>query len=336
MKYTGILITAVLVTMLSLSGCGKNNSDISSSNSSVSSEVSKKIESSESNVSSEVSKNIESSESNVSSEVSKNIESSESNVSSEVSKNIESSESNVSSEVSKNIESSESNVVSEISKEESKIPEHSVEVKKEVESSWFDDTVFVGDSVTLKLSYYAENGSLGKAEFLCAGSLGYGSALQDIKAEGNVHPTYEGEKYTVDDGVKMLGAKKVFIMFGMNDIGLYGIDDTIENMKTLTSRIKKKSPEVEIYIQSVTPMLENMQLRDLNNKSISEFNKKLKAEAKKLGYKYLDVASVMKDKKGNLIPEYCSDPEAMGIHFSDEGCKAWVEYLKQNVADIEE
>ena len=139
------------------------------------------------------------------------------------------------------------------------------------------------------------------------------------------------EKYTVDDGVQMLGSKKVFIMFGMNDIGLYGIDDTIENMKTLTSRIKEKSPDVEIYIQSVTPMLENMQLKDLNNKSIDEFNIKLKAEAEKLGYKYLDVASVMKDEKGNLIPEYCSDPEAMGIHFSDDGCKVWVEYLKQNV-----
>ena len=191
--------------------------------------------------------------------------------------------------------------------------------------------MFVGDSVTLKLSYYADNGSLGKAEFLCAGSLGYGAALQDIDVDGNVHPTYEGEKYTVDDGVQMLGSKKVFIMFGMNDIGLYGIDDTIENMKTLTSRIKEKSHDVEIYIQSVTPMLENMQLKDLNNKSIDEFNVKLKAEAEKLGYKYLDVASVMKDEKGNLIPEYCSDPEAMGIHFSDDGCKVWVEYLKQNV-----
>ena len=92
-----------------------------------------------------------------------------------------------------------------------------------------------------------------------------------------------------------------------------------------------ESPDVEIYIQSVTPMLENMQLKDLNNKSIDEFNIKLKAEAEKLGYKYLDVASVMKDEKGNLIPEYCSDPEAMGIHFSDDGCKVWVEYLKQNV-----
>lgn len=239
-----------------------------------------------------------------------------------------SSSNSVSSELSENIESSQSSEKSEVSEES--------EVKKEVDASWFDDAVFVGDSVTLKLSYYAENGSLGKAEFLCAGSLGYGAALQDINAEGNVHPTYEGEKYTVDDGVKMLGAKKVFIMFGMNDIGLYGIDDSIKNMKTLTAKITEKSPDVEIYIQSVTPMLEDMQLSDLNNKSISEFNEKLKAEAEKLGYKYLDVASVMKDEKGNLISEYCSDPDAMGIHFSDEGCKAWVEYLKQNVENTEE
>lgn len=247
---------------------------------------------------------------------------------------ISSSSVNVSSESSKKIESSQSSEKSEVS-EKSNGTEDS-NPKKEVDASWFDDAVFVGDSVTLKLSYYAENGSLGKAEFLCAGSLGYGAALQDIDAEGNVHPTYEGEKYTVDDGIQMLGAKKAFIMFGMNDIGLYGIDESIKNMKTLTAKIVEKSPDVEIYIQSVTPMLEDMQLSDLNNKAIAEFNEKLKAEAEKLGYKYLDVASVMKDEKGNLIPEYCSDPDAMGIHFSDEGCKAWVDYLKQNVENTEE
>lgn len=250
----------------------------------------------------------------------------EENVSDTVSVKSESSEIKNSSEVSKQTSKND-----EVSKDVSMVSEESVETKNEVDASWFDDAVFVGDSVTLKLSYYAENGSLGNAEFLCAGSLGYGAALQDIDAEGNVHPTYEGEKYTVDDGVKMLGSKKAFIMFGMNDIGLYGIDDTINNMKTLTSMITEKSPDIEVYIQSVTPMLEDMQLKDLNNQSIDEFNTKLKAESETLGYKYLDVASVMKDEKGNLIPEYCSDPDAMGIHFSDEGCKAWVEYLKQNV-----
>ena len=131
------------------------------------------------------------------------VESSKAEISQPVSKD------NVSSKEDEFSKDNESSKNDESSKDASKASEKSTESKTEVESSWFDDAVFVGDSVTLKLSYYADNGSLGKAEFLCAGSLGYGAALQDIDADGNVHPTYEGEKYTVDDGVQMLGSKKI-------------------------------------------------------------------------------------------------------------------------------
>ena len=99
---------------------------------------------------------------------SKNTVSSEKSLMSEVSK--KESEQSKQAEQSSNPESSEK-------EEQSEKSEQTSEPKKEVDSSWFDDAVFVGDSVTLKLSYYADNGSLGKAEFLCAGSLGYGEAL---------------------------------------------------------------------------------------------------------------------------------------------------------------
>lgn len=202
-----------------------------------------------------------------------------------------------------------------------------------VDASWFDDAVFVGDSVTLKLSYYAEEGALGSTEFLCAGSLGWSNALWDIDAEDNVHPIYDGEKYTVDEGLKMLGAKKIIIMLGMNDIGLYGVDEAAENMQKLMDRIVEKNPDAEIYIQSVTPMLENMQLSDLNNTTIAQFDEKLVEICAERGYKYLNVAEAVDDGNGNLVPEYCGDPDAMGLHFSDEGCERWVEYLKNHVND---
>ena len=50
------------------------------------------------------------------------------------------------------------------------------------------------------------------------------------------------------------------------------------------------------------------------------------------GYTYLDVASVMKDSEGNLKREYCSDPDNMGVHFTDEGCKVWIDYLRTHIA----
>ena len=104
-------------------------------------------------------------------------------------------------------------------------------------------------------------------------------------------------------------------------------------MKTVTTRLAEENPDTVIYIQSVTPMLENMQLTDLNNTTIKEFDEKLKEVCAEKGFKYLDVYSAVEDGSGNLVPEYCGDPEAMGLHFSDEGCAKWVEYLKNHVND---
>ena len=64
------------------------------------------------------------------------------------------------------------------------------DVNSPVDAKWFDDAVFVGDSVTLKLSYYCDEHpeALGNARFFCAGSLGFESALWDIDREDAVHP----------------------------------------------------------------------------------------------------------------------------------------------------
>lgn len=237
----------------------------------------------------------------------------------------------------------------EASKEESKTESKAEDSKKEeskessapsgkpVDASWFDDAVFVGDSVTLKLSYYAENGDLGDAKFLCQGSLGYTNALMALEEEGNVHPSYEGTTYTVDEGCKTINPKKVFVMLGMNDIGLYGVDGAAESMVTLTDKIAANCPDAVIYIESVTPMVEGFTLGDLNNENIRKFDEKLKSVCEEKGYKYLDVYSAVDDGNGNLIYDYCGDPptednpDAMGLHFNDNGCKAWADYLKENV-----
>ena len=44
------------------------------------------------------------------------------------------------------------------------------------------------------------------------------------------------------------------------------------------------------------------------------------------------VALLLKDDEGNLKREYCSDPDNMGVHFTDEGCKVWIDYLRTHVS----
>ena len=60
-------------------------------------------------------------------------------------------------------------------------------------------------------------------------------------------------------------------------------------------------------------------------------DEKLEQMCQENGWKYLDVASVLKDDNGCLPPEYCSDPDAQGIHFTDEACDIWINYLENNV-----
>ena len=202
-----------------------------------------------------------------------------------------------------------------------------------VDEQWFSDAVFVGDSVTLKLSYYCDShpDALGGAEFFCAGSLGYANSLWDIDDPIAVHPFYRGANHLAEECAEQTGAKKVFVMLGMNDVGLYGIDGSLEYADELFTRILARSPEVTLYVQSVTPILLGHEGDTWNNENIRVFNEKLKAYCDQHGYCFIDVYSVMVDESGYLRDEYCSDAEAQGIHFSDAACLKWIETLKKSV-----
>ena len=199
-------------------------------------------------------------------------------------------------------------------------------------AEWFDDAVFVGDSVTLKLSYYCASRPevLGDTVFFCAGSLGYNNALWDIDDPTAVHPYYKGEVHLTEECCEVTVKKNVFIMLGMNDIGLYGTAGAMDACKELTAKILKRTPDAKLYFQSVTPMISSAQMDTFNNQLVKEFDEMLKKYCEENSYKYVDVYSAVVDKDGNLPMEYCSDPDSMGLHFTDAACEIWANYLKDN------
>ena len=211
-------------------------------------------------------------------------------------------------------------------------------VNGEVPYTFFDDTVFVGDSVSLKLNLYVsaqrktDSTFMGTAQFLTPGSYGTGNELKELGSENSVHPSYNGTEMYLADAIEAMGAKKVFIMLGMNDIAVYGNDGAVKNMETVLAQIKEKNPDTAIYVQSMTPIVGTAQTVSLTNENLDIYNAGLKAMCEQNGYTYLDVASVMKDDEGNLKREYCSDPDNMGVHFTDEGCKVWIDYLRTHVS----
>ena len=204
-----------------------------------------------------------------------------------------------------------------------------------VVASWFDDAVFIGDSITTTLDFLCaeDENLLGNAQFVCADSLGFNSAQWDLNDPNNVHPTYKGKKVLAETAAKITGAKKVFILLGANDLGTWGLDDTKTAVKSFTSKLFANSPNIELYFQSTTPMITDKESDYLDNADIVEFDKWLKEYCDQNGYHYIDLYSQMADPTGALRIDYCDDPDYDGIHFTMDACTVWANYLKYIVAN---
>ena len=202
----------------------------------------------------------------------------------------------------------------------------------EADPAFLDGAVFVGDSVTLKLKNYVtqkrrkDPDFFGKAVFLTAGSMGSGNALLPL-SDGSIHPLYNGEKALLEDSAARLGADKIYLMLGINDLAPYGVDGAAGNLERLALRFLDKMPESKIYIQSATPMLADKQKKTLNNPNLERYNGELSRICQKHGWYFLDIASVMRDDAGALKAEYCSDPDDLGLHFTDRACDVWIRYI---------
>lgn len=202
--------------------------------------------------------------------------------------------------------------------------------------AFFNDAVFVGDSVTLGLKNYvtsernAGRSCLGKAQFLCSGSMSYTNSRGSVGAQNTIHPVYQGKEMSIEDAVKACGAKKVFIMLGMNDFYGYPQGTGIKNAKDTIEKIQKVNPNIRIYIESVTPITKDKEHDGFNNDAIDAFNLQLKVLCNEYDLVYVDVASCLKNSDNCLKDEYCGDPTGMGIHMSYPGCKAWIDFLINN------
>jgi len=204
-----------------------------------------------------------------------------------------------------------------------------------VDASYFDDAAFVGDSVSMSLQYYcAAKKLLGNATFLCAGSLSPLNAHWDISEESK-HPIYKGEKLKVEDAIKKCGARKIYIMLGVNSLS-FGLDDCVNDMVLLIDKILEKSPDVKIIIQSVTPMTKTSPIKTLklNNDIIKQYNERILEIAEERDWYYVDVAKAVSDKDGYLMDNYCSDPNSMGIHFNFTADQVWIDYLKTHTPEF--
>lgn len=192
----------------------------------------------------------------------------------------------------------------------------------ELPMDWFDDAVFLGDSITSTLEDYCDvNGALGDATFLCEISYSVRNAILN-----RVVVWYQGKDYRADEVVPLTGATKVFIMLGTNDVATdASLDVTIQHWKTLVNMIRDKTPGATFYIQSCLPMFNEAESYYLNNDVIDEYNMRLRAFCEEAKCVYVDIAGNFKDENNGLAEEYTSDHY---VHLNFDGAALWAQLLR--------
>lgn len=191
---------------------------------------------------------------------------------------------------------------------------------------YYDDAAFIGDSVSYTLSQWESMyDQLGDATFLVRGAFGLENSLT-----GRMKLFYRGAEVSPEQAVADSGVKKIFVMMGTNDVGRFGIEETLKLWDTFLGRILEKSPDLEIHIQSCTPIWTDAQVGNFTNELFDEYNAALEAYAEERGYGFVDVAPYFKDHTNGMAKIYCGD---FFVHMSYEGTAAWAKVLKAYAAE---
>ncbi|NLX82358.1 MAG: hypothetical protein GXZ04_00850 [Clostridiales bacterium] len=204
------------------------------------------------------------------------------------------------------------------------------------EAAYFDDAVFIGDSVGNQLRHYIlnlrkeGNEVLGDAQFLTAGAYTVYLASRNFIPKDMPALQYRGRAVTVRDGLIALNPGKVFIMLGLADEPGRDVDRDIGSYRKLINIIRDAVPDIKITAMSVTPITKSGEGGLLKQSNINLFNKHLEAFCEEEGIGYVDVASWLKNDHGFLNSEYSNDKK---VHLNQHGIKLVVQALHYYAAE---
>lgn len=210
-----------------------------------------------------------------------------------------------------------------------------VTVTRTAQTGDFYETVFVGDSIMANLMSYVnwrrERDELfwDGATFLVSSKLTLEKAL--ISDEGApVLPMVEERRIHIDDALKILNARRVYICLRPENIKAYSEERYLTNLKILIYQIRQKNPNIDVVILSIPPVISARNATP-SNWQVFNYNLMVCRMCASHGITFLDIAYPLRNDKGALRDEYCLDPDSYGSHLNDAGCEALLNYINANI-----
>lgn len=190
--------------------------------------------------------------------------------------------------------------------------------QKKADWDYFDDTVFVGDSITYGIALYNH---LSFNHVFAKVGLSQSTALYTKCVY-----TSKTTSYTIEDALEMAKPGKVILTIGINAIYNYKSDAFYKDYLRLIEKIKKATPESVIIIQSILPVTAKWAQKNGKpncNEFIIYANQKLYEMAQEQDCLFLHTFSDLCDEQGFLLPEYSGD----GIHLSTPGYEKMFDHI---------
>ena len=224
---------------------------------------------------------------------------------------------------------SSSSEASSSSEESSSEPENSavafgqpVPESERVTSAYFDDAVFIGDSLTTGIQLY---NILPDTTVLASVGININNIFtNEVISDGN------GGQQTILDAANDTAAAEIYTMLGTNGLKGLGPEETVRYYRQLVQQLKADHPDSIIYVQSLMPINEEIFAAnygyELTNAEIDECNELLMQMAGEEEVYFVNCAEAIKDENGELPAEFTTD----GLHFRGEYYNKWIDYLKEH------
>lgn len=182
----------------------------------------------------------------------------------------------------------------------------------QVDASYFDDAVFIGDSHTDGFMDYA---GLPNADYLCRTGLTVWSAAEDAEFPGGqtLAQALSGKHYG-----------KVYMMLGINELGTGSAESWAAQYKVLLDQVRSQQPDAIVFLQAIFHTTqEKSDSTFYTNSTINARNAELQKLADWVNVFFIDCNPVFDDSSGALRADYSGD----GVHVKAAYYPLWRDYL---------
>lgn len=123
------------------------------------------------------------------------------------------------------------------------------------------------------------------------------------------------------DAIVNAHPQTIVLMIGVNDLSNLRRSpaEVSQTYKEILARIRERSPQASVLVQSVLPINQNLLLGSITNSVIRELNDQTQRLADEFSYPYIDLYSHFIDIHQQLDTKYTSD----GIHLNGIAYRHW-------------